>query len=86
LKKETLLTFATTLFILHCWLPAEFVSVMSRDIREFDNENDLRTAWKVFDKVRLQWPHTEDKGCTRLNRSSKCMFPVAGKQGVHQHF
>jgi hypothetical protein len=25
---------------------------MARDIRDFDNEKDLRAAWKVFDKVR----------------------------------
>lgn len=28
----------------------EFTSIMSRDIREFDNEKDLQAAWKVFDK------------------------------------
>mmetsp|Transcript_1846 Transcript_1846/g.2841 ORF Transcript_1846/g.2841 Transcript_1846/m.2841 type:complete len:149 (+) Transcript_1846:120-566(+) len=28
----------------------EFVSIMSRDIRDFDNESDLKMAWKVFDK------------------------------------
>lgn len=30
---------------------AEFMSVMRRDIREFDNEKDLKNAWKVLDKV-----------------------------------
>ncbi len=34
------------------WQTAEFVSIMGRDIREFDNEKDLRAAWKVFDKAR----------------------------------
>ncbi|KAG2491440.1 hypothetical protein HYH03_010226 [Edaphochlamys debaryana] len=24
---------------------------MSRDIREYDNEQDLKAAWKVFDKA-----------------------------------
>mmetsp|Transcript_4993 Transcript_4993/g.10775 ORF Transcript_4993/g.10775 Transcript_4993/m.10775 type:complete len:150 (-) Transcript_4993:2102-2551(-) len=28
----------------------EFMSVMSKDIKNFDNEADLRDAWKVFDK------------------------------------
>jgi hypothetical protein len=32
---------------------------MGRDIRDFDNEKDLRAAWKVFDKasvgVRYVW-------------------------------
>ncbi|KAJ9532859.1 hypothetical protein QJQ45_010861 [Haematococcus lacustris] len=28
----------------------EFTSVMERDIRDFDNEAELRKAWKVFDK------------------------------------
>lgn len=31
---------------------AEFVGIMGRDIRDFDNESDLKMAWKVFDKVR----------------------------------
>ncbi|KAL6754611.1 hypothetical protein V8C86DRAFT_2697589 [Haematococcus lacustris] len=29
----------------------EFTSVMERDIRDFDNEAELRKAWKVFDKA-----------------------------------
>lgn len=28
----------------------EFVSIMGREIRDYDNEADLRAAWKVFDK------------------------------------
>ncbi|GFR41970.1 hypothetical protein Agub_g2770 [Astrephomene gubernaculifera] len=29
----------------------EFEKIMSRDIREYDNEQDLKAAWKVFDKA-----------------------------------
>lgn len=28
----------------------EFLSVLSRDIKNYDNEIDLRNAWKIFDK------------------------------------
>ncbi|KXZ48588.1 hypothetical protein GPECTOR_26g491 [Gonium pectorale] len=28
----------------------EFEKIMTRDIREYDNEADLKGAWKVFDK------------------------------------
>lgn len=35
---------------------------MQRDVREFDNEADLRNAWKVFDKEGKGWiPATEIK-------------------------
>ncbi|KAG2440115.1 hypothetical protein HXX76_004229 [Chlamydomonas incerta] len=29
----------------------EFEKIMTRDIREYDNEQDLKAAWKVFDKA-----------------------------------
>lgn len=29
---------------------AEFLGVMSRDIKGYDSEADIRNAWKVFDK------------------------------------
>ncbi|PNH03109.1 Calmodulin [Tetrabaena socialis] len=29
----------------------EFEKLMTRDIREYDNEQDLKAAWKVFDKA-----------------------------------
>lgn len=28
----------------------QFLSVISRDIKNFDNESDLKGAWKVFDR------------------------------------
>jgi calmodulin len=28
----------------------EFVNIMARPMRDYDNEQDLRDAWKVFDK------------------------------------
>ena len=28
----------------------EFLSVMNRDIKNFDNDQDLKNAWRVFDK------------------------------------
>lgn len=46
----TALKHTCTCHVLH----AEFVGIMGRDIREFDNEADLKAAWKVFDKVRLR--------------------------------
>jgi Ca2+-binding EF-hand superfamily protein len=29
----------------------QFLSVMTRDIKNFDNETELKGAWKVFDRV-----------------------------------
>ena len=31
-------------------LLVQFLSVISRDIKNFDNESDLKGAWKVFDR------------------------------------
>ncbi|GBF95669.1 calmodulin [Raphidocelis subcapitata] len=33
----------------------EFLGVMSRDIRSYDSETDIRNAWKVFDKEGRGW-------------------------------
>jgi hypothetical protein len=70
-------------FILYGPSHAEFVTVMSRDIREFDNEQDLRTAWKVFDKVRLIWASFTSE-LLSLSASGHCSIS-AGEQGIHQH-
>ncbi|GAX85124.1 hypothetical protein CEUSTIGMA_g12544.t1 [Chlamydomonas eustigma] len=38
----------------------EFLSVMTRDIKNFDNETELKGAWKVFDREGKGFIHTSE--------------------------
>lgn len=48
----------------------QFLSVVQRDIKNFDNEADLKAAWKVFDRVSAMQRQVQ-----RSFEGTRCLCP-----------